>query len=417
MVLSERNRYAAVLAAVAVGILIVGYWLRPNAKPLSQHSDNVSVTRAELENLQQLVRRNNLRNLSTSFANVAEGTIAHVIAVQPWGVNAVLIPDDGLIIAKQLDAPPRLLSIASGNTTHPLRPSSWVPGVPFATAKFDAAGLLSPATLSDSTPAMGGWIVVVANGVFGQTLLSPGIYNGVAPDNKCGPHIRYRLLTTVPLNQSHVGGGLFDLTGALQGLVLPCDDGPVAVPVSEVKRAIASVNSSGGTLLARYGMRIGSSADGQSTIVTEVWDNWSAAEAGFEPGDQILTIDGQKAAAAPVAIDALLQEGPSEHEVEIQRGPRTRSRTLNLVRTTVQDSGMQPALGILTSNGVAVAEVARGSSAEVAGIRAGDRILAVDDRPATETMVHKVLGQFKVSNPVSVVVQRRGRRLLMVVRP
>ena len=415
MVVSERNRYAAVLAAVAVGILIVGYWLRPNAKPLSQHGDDVSVTRAEIENLQQLVRRNNLRNLSTSFANVAEGTIAHVVIVQPWAVNGVLTPEDGLIIAKQLDAPPRLLSITSGNTTRPLRPSIWVPGVPFATAQFDATGLLSPASLSDSTPALGGWVVVVANGVFGQTLLSPGIYNGVAPDNKCGPHIRYRLLTTVPLNQSHIGGGLFDLTGALQGFILPCDDGPAAIPVSEVKRAIASVNSTSGSLLAHYGMRIGSSADGQSTMVTEVWDDWSCAEAGFDPGDEIVSIDGQKISAAPAAIAALLQEGSAEHEVEIQRG--TRSRTLNLVRTAVQDSSMQPALGVLSSNGIAVVEVAMGSSAEVAGIRNGDRILAIDGRPATEAMVHKVLGQFRVATAATVVVQRPGRRLLVVVRP
>ena len=57
MVVSERNRYAAVLAIVAVGILGVGYWLKPIPKPQSQRGEDVSVTRAELENLQQLVRR------------------------------------------------------------------------------------------------------------------------------------------------------------------------------------------------------------------------------------------------------------------------------------------------------------------------------------------------------------------------
>jgi len=415
VVISERNRYAAVLAAVAIGILGVGYWLRPNAKPLSQRGEDVSVTRAELENLQQLIRRNSLRSLSTSFADVAEGTIGHIVAVQPWAVNGVLIPDYGLVVAKQLDAPPQQLSISSGNTSHPLRPSLWVPGVPFATVRLDTTGLLSPATLSDTTPAMGAWVVVVANGVFGQTFLSAGLYNGVAPDNKCGPHIRYRLLTTVPLNHSHVGGGLFDLGGTLQGFVLPCDDGPAVIPVSEVKRAIASVNSTSGALLARYGMRMAASSDGQSTVVTEVWDDWSAAEAGFEPGDQISSIDGQKVSSANAAVTALLRDAPSEHVVEIQRG--SRARTVNLVRAEVQDSGMQPAVGIVSNNGVAISEVATGSSADLAGIRNGDRILVIDGRAATEAMVHKVLGQFKVADTLSVVVQRRGRRSLMVVRP
>lgn len=414
LAISERNRYAVVLAAVALGILVVGYWFRPLPKP-QKHGEDVSVTRAELENLQQLLRRNSLRNLSTSFASVAEGTIAHLVTVQPWNVNAVLLPDDGLIIPKQLQIPPQRPSISFAGNTYPVRPSLWVPGVPFATARFDAAGSLTPALLSDSTPAMGGWVLVVANGVFGQTLLSPGIYNGVAPDNRCGPHIRYRLLTTVPLNQSHIGGGLFDLTGALQGLVLPCDDGPAAIPVSEVKRAIASVNSDTGALLARYGMRLAPSADGQSTVVTEVWDDWSAADAGFEPGDQVLSVDGQKVAVTAAAEAALLLDSPSEHEVEIRRA--SRPRTLNLVRTTVQDSAMQPALATVSNAGVSVADIAIGSSAQAAGLRDGDRILAINGRPANPTTVQNVLGQFKVADIVSVVVQRRGRRVLLVVRP
>jgi cell division septal protein FtsQ len=83
MVLSERNRYAAVLAAVAIGILVVGYWFRTVPKPQSQQGEDVSVTRAEIENLQQLVRRNSLRNLSSSFENIAQENIAHLVTVQP----------------------------------------------------------------------------------------------------------------------------------------------------------------------------------------------------------------------------------------------------------------------------------------------------------------------------------------------
>jgi serine protease DegQ len=162
-------------------------------------------------------------------------------------------------------------------------------------------------------------------------------------------------------------------------------------------------------------MRLAPSADGQSTVVTEVWDDWSAADAGFEPGDQVLSVDGQKVAVTAAAEAALLLDSPSEHEVEIRRGSRL--RTLNLVRTTVQDSAMQPALAAVSNTGVLVAEIAIGSSARTAGLRDGDRILAINGRPANATTVQNVLGQFKVADIVSVVVQRRGRRLLLVVRP
>lgn len=412
MVLSERNRYVAVLAAVAVGILVVGYWLRPLPKPQNQHGENVSVTRAEIENLQQLVRRNSLRNLSSTFENIAEDNIAHLVMVQPWGVNAVLTSDDGLIIPKSLDAAPQQLMFNSGNVANPLHITLWTPGVPFAISRFDAQGFVSPARVSDSTPAQGGWVVVVANGVFGQNLLSPGIYNGVVQEN-CGAYIRYRFLTTVPLNKSQIGGGLFDLTGALQGVVLPCENGLAAVPISEVKRAIAAVNSE--PLLGRYGMRIATSADNQSTLVTEVWEGWSAADAGFEPGDILLSIDGQKVTQAKDAIVALLHQDPAEHEVDFRRGSHTRS--LSLVRTQPEDVSMQPALSAVTTSGVLVGEVATGSSAAIAGIQQGDRILLIDGRPATDAIVQRTFAQYRVANPVAVVIQKRGRRSLVVVKP
>jgi S1-C subfamily serine protease len=414
MLVSERNRYAAVLAVVAVGILGVGYWLKPVPKPQSQRGEDVSVTRAELENLQQLVRRNSLRNLSTSFSRVAEDTISHVVAVQPLGVNGVLIPQNELVIAKSLDTPPRQLSVTSGTTSNLLRTPLWVPGLPFVTSRFDAAGSLSPATVSDSTPVLGGWVMIVANGIFGQALLSPGIYNGVAQD-ACGPYIGYRFLTTVPLNRSHLGGGLFDLTGALQGFVLPCEDGPAAIPISEVRRAIASVNSDSGSLLAKYGIRVATGSDGQTTLVTEVWDGWSAADAGFEPGDQLQSIDGQKIATSQDAVAALLRNPSTEHEVEIRRG--SRSRTLDLVQTTIEDAAMQPALTTAPTAGVWVTDLAIGSSAAKAGIKDGDRVLLINGRPATEAIVQRTLAQFRVADPISVIVQQRGRRCLVVVRP
>ncbi len=412
MVLSERNRYAAVLAAVAVGILVVGYWLRPLPKPQSQRGEDVSVTRAELDNLQQLVRRNSLRNLSSSFENIAQDNIAHLVTVQPSGVNAVLTSEDGLIIPKSIAAPPQQLTFTSGNVSNALHLTLWTPGVPFAISRFDASGFISPARVSDSTPAQGGWVIVVANGVFGQNLLSPGIYNGVVQEN-CGSYIRYRFLTTVPLNQSQLGGGLFDLTGALQGVVLPCEDGPAAIPISEVKRAVAAVNAD--PLLGRYGMRIAASADNQATLVTEVWDAWSAADAGFEPGDSLVAVDGQKVTATKDAVLALLHNDPAEHEVEVRRGSRMRS--LNLVRTSAADASMQPALTAVQTSGILVNDVAAGSSAAIAGIKEGDRILSIDGRPATDALVQRAFAQYRTAAPVSLVVQKRGRRALVVVKP
>ncbi len=412
MVLSERNRYAAVLAAVAVGILVIGYWLRPLPKAKSRRTEDVSVTRAELADLQQLVRRNSLRNLSANFENIAQETIAHLVMVQPLAVNAVFTSEVGLIIPKSMESAPQGLTFTSGTISNPLHVTLWTPGVPFAIGWFDADGFVSPARVSDSTPAQGGWVVVVANGVFGQSLSSPGIYNGVVQEN-CGAYIHYRFLTTIPLHQSLVGGGLFDMAGALQGVVLPCENGPAVIPVSEVKRAVAAANSD--PLLGRYGMQIAPSSANQATLVTEVWQGWSASDAGFEPGDTLVSVDGQKIAQTKDAVVALLRDDPAEHEVGIQRGGRT--RTLSLVRTKAEDVSLQPGLSAAERAGVLVGEVAVGSSAANAGLSEGDRILLIDGRPATGPIVQRMFAQYRVANPISVVVQKRGRRSLVVVKP
>jgi regulator of sigma E protease len=162
-------------------------------------------------------------------------------------------------------------------------------------------------------------------------------------------------------------------------------------------------------------MRIAPSADHQSTVVTEVWDNWSAADADIEPGDTIISVDGQNVATAKDAIVALIHNDPAEHEVVVRRGSRTRS--LNLVRTNPQDVSMQSALSAVETAGVQVGDVAAGSSAANAGIKPGDRILLIDGRPATAAIVERTFAQYRVANPVAVVVQKRGRRSLVMVNP
>src|SRR3954463_14301414 len=153
--LSPSHRYAAILAAVAVLILVLGYVLKPAAHPVN-HSrpEDTTVTRAELENLQQLVRRNSLRNISANFTSVSEKVAAHVTAVQPWGTTGVLIPDIGLVVAKPLDALPRVVSVgAPPQPVYPITPKMWVPGIPFFASQIDAKHeSMIPARLSDAAP-------------------------------------------------------------------------------------------------------------------------------------------------------------------------------------------------------------------------------------------------------------------------
>ena len=71
----------------------------------------------------------------------------------------------------------------------------------------------------------------------------------------------------------------------------------------------------------------------------------------------------------------------------------------------------------LEPSGMRLLHVAPGSSAAAAGIRDEDIILRVDDLPATSDRVNRVLGSYRVSAPVSAVIWRPGRELLVWIHP
>ena len=77
----------------------------------------------------------------------------------------------------------------------------------------------------------------------------------------------------------------------------------------------------------------------------------------------------------------------------------------------------RPAIYTETSEGVAVTRVPRGSSADAAGILPGDRILEINGKADTRELMDQAFGQFRVAEPVTVVVRRPGRRIQILVQP
>jgi hypothetical protein len=416
MQMTGRHRYAAVLALIAILILALGYAFRPSSTHPQNRIDDLTATRVELENLQQLVRRNNLRALSSNFLGSGEESARHVIVVQPWGWNGVLVPDLGLVVAKPVDALPRQLSTPHASLLEPIAFSAWVPGLPFFVGRPQPGSDVSPARLGPTLPSQGGWMIVVARGPGGQMLLGPGIFDGIV-QSACGPFIHSRLHTTVPLHPAHMGGGAFDLSGDLFGLVLPCDDGPAIVSIQEIRSAVASVSQDSGVVLTRYGMRFsGTLAPLPSTTVSEVWDGWPAAQSGIEPGDEVLSVDDRPTPLPQDAVSLLMRSPSSEHDLRIRRGRRNLAlhiRSMGLLEA----SNVRPAVYIEDTEGLTIARVPKGSSADNAGLLPSDRLLVVDGRPATKQLVERAFGQFRVAAPVTVIVRRPGRRLLVQVLP
>lgn len=418
MVVPDRSRYALVLAVVAILILGIGIWLKPAPPPQGKRVDELTVTRAELENLQQLVRRNSLRSLSSSFASIAEDAAEHIVLVQPLSVNGISVPGIGLLAAKKLDALPRKLEATTDAGMQSIAPTVWLPGLPFFVSAVPASLARNPAPTATSAPLQGGWMLVVATGTSRQPLVSPGLYDGIVAAS-CGPFVRHRMQITIPLVPTYLGGGLFDLQGDLHGVVLPCDDGPAVIPLSEIQNALSLAKSDTGQLLARFGLRFAPGAQSESgATVSEVWDGWPADAEGMTPGDQIIAVDGKNTPTLSDASAALLRPTTGPYSVRLRHNNSRRLVTVSLAAVAVDDSDdSRPSLLAQDESGVTVVRVPQGSSADRAGIRAADRILSIDNQLATKQLVQRTFAKFQVPAPVSVIVQRPGRRLLIVVQP
>jgi serine protease Do len=74
-------------------------------------------------------------------------------------------------------------------------------------------------------------------------------------------------------------------------------------------------------------------------------------------------------------------------------------------------------LGLREGYGVLVAEVIKGSPAETSALRAGDLIVAIDDRPIVETRaLQRLVGASPAGGSLRLVVLRDGRRTALTVR-
>ena len=75
-------------------------------------------------------------------------------------------------------------------------------------------------------------------------------------------------------------------------------------------------------------------------------------------------------------------------------------------------------LDLLSDQVVEVIEVINGSVAHTAGIRAGDFIVAINDRIiANVDDVHRILSAFPMSTPLEVMIVRNGSKQLLHIPP
>ncbi len=145
-----------------------------------------------------------------------------------------------------------------------------------------------------------------------------------------------------------------------------------------------------------------------------------AAQAGFQPGDQILRYDvfkkpdwGQIDAQSRLSANLIVP-------VTVERGSQTLVLNLHIPPSAKTDSFELPDEGLLPQEyygPIKVDDVAPGLPAEQAGLRAGDSIEAVDGHPfhtVSSLLVYMQEGQGK---PINLTVLRDGQTLNLTGHP
>jgi regulator of sigma E protease len=152
----------------------------------------------------------------------------------------------------------------------------------------------------------------------------------------------------------------------------------------------------------------------QPAVIVGLKPNSPAAQAGLAPGDRIVRIDGMD---NPTWEQVYLKVWLSPNQpldVTIQRGNQTFSRSLVPSAVTVNEIG---SAGWYADESVIVGDVETNMPAARAGLKEGDKVVAMDGvpLPSIENMIERL--QVTKDKPVVLEVLRDGHPLTFRIQP
>lgn len=163
---------------------------------------------------------------------------------------------------------------------------------------------------------------------------------------------------------------------------------------------------------AALGVTLGTSTIGGVTIAG-VMPNSPAAEAGLQPGDVVFSVDGSAVGSSADLINFIGVHEPGE-QVALVLDRKGLRGTLRATLSGQGDVAKRAALGVTLSKsahggGVRVLKIVRGSPADKAGLKIGDRILAIDDEAVTSYgELIRLIGESQPGGDLKIGVDRYG---------
>lgn len=316
-----------------------------------------------------------------------------------------------------------------------------------ALLRIDADDLQALPLGDSEALAVGDFVVAVGNPFeLGHTVTS-GIVSALGRGGFSRQGYEDFIQTDAAINRGNSGGPLVDLDGRLVGInssiITPSGANAgvgFAVPSNIVQVVTSQILEHGEVRRGQLGVMIAnlrpedSAALGLESVngalVSEVMSGTAADDAGIEPGDVIVGLDGKEVVdSRDLRTRIALAPIGGEVDIDVVRdGERkTLEAVIGALESARASAGAVPLLaGAQWRNlsrdhelhgsvsGVELAEVAPDSPAWNAGLRTGDVIVRVNRRPVTNAQeLEEALAESEVAG---LLVQRGERRLFALVR-
>jgi serine protease Do/serine protease DegQ len=298
--------------------------------------------------------------------------------------------------------------------------------------------------LADSSKLEVGDFVIAIGNPFGlQHSVTSGIVSALGRSGITRENYEDFIQTDAAINPGNSGGALVNLDGDLVGInsaILSRSGGNIgigfAIPANMVRSIMEQLIQFGEvsrgqlgvsvlSLAPEYRKGLGLGDDVQGALVSQVAEGSAAARAGIEAGDVITTIRGQpvKGAAELRNSIGMLKVGDSV-EIDLLRDgkPKRLTAVLREVAQLADAESIHSALAGAdladapegSGGGVIVRSVQPGSPAEQSGLRADDRIVAVNrSRVSSLAQLREVT---KDQTSMLIQLQRGNQALILPLR-
>jgi serine protease Do len=327
-----------------------------------------------------------------------------------------------------------------------------------ALIKIDAPQNLPYVSWGDSDQSkVGDWVVAVGNpfGLGGS--VTAGIISAIGRNINEGPYDDF-IQIDAPINRGNSGGPTFNLRGQVIGIntaIYSPSGGSVgigfAIPASVAKPIVAELREKGHVTRGWLGVAVQSitpsiakglglpSDTPAGALVAAVTPNGPAAKAGINPGDIIVSVDGQQiksvsdlprriaGTAVGRTVNVSIRRSGQDKTVRADIGELKEKEQAASTPPTVRENedAKVGSLGLELSQldnatrrqfripreveGVAITQVSESSPFADAGIEAGDVIVSIDQEPVkTADQAAALLKKAADRGNVLVLLNRRG---------